>query len=62
MMEVISMSWTILTSLTSSIITRGSKETRLLSPREDRVYLLGNLTGQTPKKRHVAQSRSDLKD
>ena len=31
-------------------------------PREDRVYLLGNLTGQTPKKRRVTQSRSDLKD
>ena len=30
-------------------------------PREDRVYLLGNLTGQTPKKRRVTQSRSDLK-
>ena len=29
-------------------------------PREDRVYLLGNLTGQTPKKHRVAQSRSDL--
>ena len=31
-------------------------------PRGDRVYLLGNLTGQTPKKRRVTQSRSDLKD
>ena len=31
-------------------------------PREDRVYLLGNLTGQTPKKRRVTQLRSDLKD
>ena len=31
-------------------------------PREDRVYLLGNLTGQTPKRRRVPQSRSDLKD
>ena len=31
-------------------------------PREDRVYLLGNLTGQTPKKRRVTQSRSDLKE
>ena len=30
-------------------------------PREYRVYLLGNLTGQTPKKRRVTQSRSDLK-
>ena len=30
-------------------------------PRKDRVYLLGNLTGQTPKKRRVTQSRSDLK-
>ena len=30
-------------------------------PREDRVYLFGNLTGQTPKKRRVTQSRSDLK-
>ena len=30
-------------------------------PREDRVYLLGNLTGQTPKRRRVTQSRSDLK-
>ena len=30
-------------------------------PREDRVYVLGNLTGQTPKKRRVTQSRSDLK-
>ena len=30
--------------------------------RGDRVYLLGNLTGQTPKKRRVAQSRSDQKD
>ena len=30
-------------------------------PREDRAYLLGNLTGQTPKKRRVTQSRSDLK-
>ena len=30
-------------------------------PREDRVYMLGNLTGQTPKKRRVSQSRSDLK-
>ena len=27
-------------------------------PREDRVYLLGNLTGQTPKKRRMTQSRS----
>ena len=25
------------------------------------MYLLGNLTGQTPKKRRVIQSRSDLK-
>ena len=31
-------------------------------PREDRVYLLGNLTAQTPKKRRATQSRSDLKD
>ena len=31
-------------------------------PRQDRVHLLGNLTGQTPKKRRVTQSRSDLKD
>ena len=31
-------------------------------PREDRVYLLGNFTGQTPEKRRVTQSRSDLKD
>ena len=30
--------------------------------REDRVYLLGNLTGHTPKKRRATQSRSDLKD
>ena len=30
-------------------------------PREDRVYLLGNLTGQTPKKRRVTQSLSDQK-
>ena len=30
--------------------------------REDRVYLLQNLTGQTPKKRRVTQSWSDLKD
>ena len=30
-------------------------------PREDRVYLLGNLAGQTPKKRRVTQSRPDLK-
>ena len=30
-------------------------------PRGDRVYLLGNLTGQTPRKRRVTQS-SDLKD
>ena len=30
-------------------------------PREDRMYLLGNLTGQTPKKRRVTQSQSDLK-
>ena len=30
-------------------------------PREDRVYLLGNLTGQTPKRRRVTQSKSDLK-
>ena len=29
-------------------------------PREDRENLLGNLTGQTPKKRRVTQSRSDL--
>ena len=29
--------------------------------REDRVYLLGNLTGQMPKKRRVTLSRSDLK-
>ena len=29
-------------------------------PREDRVYLLGNLAGQTPKKRRMTQSRSDL--
>ena len=29
--------------------------------REDRVYLLGNLIGQTPKKRRVTQSQSDLK-
>ena len=31
-------------------------------PREDRVYLLGNLTGHTPKERRVTQSRSDLED
>ena len=31
-------------------------------PRGDRVYLLGNLTGQTPKKHRVTQSLSDLKD
>ena len=31
-------------------------------PREDRVYLLGILTSQTPKKRRVTQSQSDLKD
>ena len=31
-------------------------------PRGDRVYLLGNLTGQTPKKHRVAQSLSDLKE
>ena len=30
-------------------------------PQKDRVYLLGNLTGQTPKKREMTQS-SDLKD
>ena len=30
-------------------------------PREDRMYLLGNLTGQTPKRRRVTQSQSDLK-
>ena len=30
-------------------------------PREDRMCLLGNLTGQTPKRRRVIQSRSDLK-
>ena len=30
--------------------------------REDRVYLLGNLTVQTPKKRRATQSLSDLKD
>ena len=30
-------------------------------PQEDRGYLLGILTGQTPKKRRVTQSRSDLK-
>ena len=30
-------------------------------PREDRMYLLGNLTGQTPKRRRVNQSQSDLK-
>ena len=30
-------------------------------PREDRMYLLGNLTGQTPKRRRLTQSRSDLK-
>ena len=29
-------------------------------PREDRMYLLGNLTGQTPRKRRVTQSQSDL--
>ena len=61
-MEVISMSWTILTLLISSITTRGSKGTRLLSHEEDRVYLFGNLTGQTPKKRRVTQSLSDLKE
>ena len=53
-MEVISMSWTILTLLISSIITRGLKV-------GDRVYLLGNLTGQTPKKRRMTQS-SHLKE
>ena len=26
------------------------------------MYLLGNLTGQTPKKHRATQSRSDLKD
>ena len=31
-------------------------------PPEDREYLWGNLTGQTPKKRRVTQSRSDLED
>ena len=31
-------------------------------PREDGVYLLGNLTGQTPKRRRKTHSRSDLKD
>ena len=31
-------------------------------PRGDRVCLLGNLTGQTPKKHRVAQSLSDLKE
>ena len=31
-------------------------------PREDRVYLFGNLAGQTPQKRRAAQWRSDLKD
>ena len=30
-------------------------------PREDRIYLLGNLTGLTPKKRRVTQSQPDLK-
>ena len=30
-------------------------------PREDRVYLLGNVTSETPKKRRVTQSRCDLK-
>ena len=30
-------------------------------PREDRVYLLGHLTSQTPRRRRVAQSHSDLK-
>ena len=29
-------------------------------PREDRVYLLGSLTGRTPKKRRRTQSWSDL--
>ena len=29
-------------------------------PREDRMYLLGNLTGQTPMKRRVTRSQSDL--
>ena len=31
-------------------------------PRGDRVYLLGKLTGQMPKKHRVTQSLSDLKD
>ena len=31
-------------------------------PRGDRVYLLGHLTGQTPKKHRVAQSLSDMKE
>ena len=56
------MSWTILTSPISSITTRGSKGAEVALPREDEVYLLGTLTGQTPKKRRVTQSRSDLKD
>ena len=29
-------------------------------PQEDQVYLLGNLTGRTPKKRRMTQSWSDL--
>ena len=46
----------------SSIITCGFEGDEVAVPRGDRVYLLGNLTGQTPKKRRVTQLLSYLKD
>ena len=61
-MGSITMSWTILTSPISSITTLGFGGDAVALPREDRVYLKGNLTGQTPKKRRVTRLRSDLKD
>ena len=55
-MDVISVSWTILTYHHAWF-----EGDEVALPREDRVYLLGNLTGQTLKKRRVTQSGSDLK-
>ena len=60
-MEVISMSWTILTSLISSINMRSSKGRGCSATTRSSVPV-GNLTGQTPNKRRATQSRSDLKD
>ena len=48
------MSWTILILLIYFIKHHAWFEgDEVALPREDRMYLLGNLTGQTPKKRRV---------